>query len=57
MAANEATCLRLAAACGLPVPETELLDLAIRESTVGALGVKGQSEGEEYEGEREPTEH
>jgi serine/threonine-protein kinase HipA len=28
MAANEATCLRLAAACGLPVPETELLDLA-----------------------------
>jgi serine/threonine-protein kinase HipA len=28
MAANEATCLRLAAACGLPVPETELLDVA-----------------------------
>ena len=28
MAANEATCLRLAAACGLRVPETELLDLA-----------------------------
>ena len=27
MAANEATCLRLAAACGLPVPETELLDV------------------------------
>jgi serine/threonine-protein kinase HipA len=27
MAANEATCLRLAAACGLPVPETELLDI------------------------------
>jgi serine/threonine-protein kinase HipA len=27
-AANEATCLRLAAACGLPVPETELLDVA-----------------------------
>jgi len=26
MAANEATCLRLAAACGLPVPEAELLD-------------------------------
>jgi serine/threonine-protein kinase HipA len=26
-AANEATCLRLAAACGLPVPETELLDV------------------------------
>ncbi len=24
MAANEATCLRLAAACGLPAPETEL---------------------------------
>ncbi len=28
MAANEATCLRLAAMCGLPVPETELLDVA-----------------------------
>jgi len=28
MAANEATCLRLAAACGLPVPEVELLDVA-----------------------------
>ena len=28
MAANEAACLRLAAACGLPVPETELLDVA-----------------------------
>jgi serine/threonine-protein kinase HipA len=28
MAANEATCLRLAAACGLTVPETELLDVA-----------------------------
>jgi len=28
MAANESTCLRLAAACGLPVPEAELLDLA-----------------------------
>jgi serine/threonine-protein kinase HipA len=28
MAANEITCLRLAAACGLPVPETELLDVA-----------------------------
>jgi serine/threonine-protein kinase HipA len=28
MAANEATCLRLAAACGLPVPEIELLDVA-----------------------------
>jgi serine/threonine-protein kinase HipA len=28
IAANEATCLRLAAACGLPVPETELLDVA-----------------------------
>jgi len=28
MAANEATCLRLAAACGLPVSEAELLDLA-----------------------------
>ncbi|MGH3165489.1 MAG: HipA domain-containing protein, partial [Trebonia sp.] len=28
MAANEATCLLLAAACGLPVPEAELLDLA-----------------------------
>jgi serine/threonine-protein kinase HipA len=28
MAANEATCLRLAAACGLEVPETELLDVA-----------------------------
>jgi serine/threonine-protein kinase HipA len=28
MAANEATCLRLAAACGLSVPETELLDVA-----------------------------
>jgi serine/threonine-protein kinase HipA len=28
MAANEVTCLRLAAACGLPVPETELLDVA-----------------------------
>jgi serine/threonine-protein kinase HipA len=27
MAANEETCLRLAAACGLDVPETELLDL------------------------------
>jgi hypothetical protein len=26
-AANEATCLRLAAACGLEVPDTELLDL------------------------------
>lgn len=25
VAANEATCLRLAAACGLPVPEAELL--------------------------------
>jgi serine/threonine-protein kinase HipA len=28
MAANEATCLKLAAACGLAVPETELLDVA-----------------------------
>jgi serine/threonine-protein kinase HipA len=28
MAANEATCLRLAAACGLVVPETELLDVS-----------------------------
>jgi serine/threonine-protein kinase HipA len=28
MAANEATCLRLAAACGLDVPETELFDVA-----------------------------
>jgi serine/threonine-protein kinase HipA len=28
MAANEATCLRLAAACGLEVPETDLLDVA-----------------------------
>ncbi len=28
MAANEFTCLRLAAACGLEVPETELLDVA-----------------------------
>jgi len=28
MAANEATCLRLAADCGLPVPEAELLDVA-----------------------------
>ncbi len=28
MAANEATCLRLAVACGLPVPESELLDVA-----------------------------
>jgi serine/threonine-protein kinase HipA len=28
MAANEATCLRLAAACGLEVPEIELLDVA-----------------------------
>jgi serine/threonine-protein kinase HipA len=28
IAANEATCLRLAAACGLPVPEAELLDVA-----------------------------
>jgi serine/threonine-protein kinase HipA len=28
MAANEATCLRLAAECGLPVPQTELLDVA-----------------------------
>ena len=27
MAANEATCLRLAAACGLPTPEAELLDV------------------------------
>ncbi|HEY0936153.1 MAG TPA: HipA domain-containing protein [Trebonia sp.] len=27
-AANEATCLRLAAVCGLEVPETELLDVA-----------------------------
>jgi serine/threonine-protein kinase HipA len=28
MAANEATCLRLAAACGLPAPDAELLDVA-----------------------------
>jgi serine/threonine-protein kinase HipA len=28
MAANEATCLRLAAACGLTVPETERLDVS-----------------------------
>jgi serine/threonine-protein kinase HipA len=28
MAANEATCLRLAIACGLPAAETELLDVA-----------------------------
>ncbi len=28
MAANEVTCLRLAAACGLPVPQAELLDVA-----------------------------
>src|ERR1700733_8841021 len=28
MAANEATCLRLAAACGLTVPQAELLDVA-----------------------------
>ena len=27
LAANEATCLRVAAACGLPVPEAELLDV------------------------------
>lgn len=27
MAANEATCMMLAAACGLEVPETELLDV------------------------------
>jgi serine/threonine-protein kinase HipA len=28
MAANEATCLRLASACGLPVPDADLLDVA-----------------------------
>jgi serine/threonine-protein kinase HipA len=28
MAANEATCLRLAAACGLPAPDVDLLDVA-----------------------------
>jgi serine/threonine-protein kinase HipA len=28
MAANEATCLRLAGACGIEVPETDLLDVA-----------------------------
>jgi HipA-like protein len=28
MAANKATCLRLAAACGLPVPQADLLDVA-----------------------------
>jgi serine/threonine-protein kinase HipA len=36
MAANEATCLRLAAACGLPVPEAELFDVA----GLFVLGVK-----------------
>ena len=35
-AANEATCLRLAAACGLEVPEIELLDL----DGLGVLAVK-----------------
>jgi serine/threonine-protein kinase HipA len=35
-AANEATCLRLAAACGLEVPDTELLDL----DGLGVLAVK-----------------
>jgi hypothetical protein len=36
----------------------ELLDLAFRHSTVAALlSVKGQSESEENESEREPTEH
>jgi serine/threonine-protein kinase HipA len=35
-AANEATCLRLAAACGLDVPDIELLDL----DGLGVLAVK-----------------
>ena len=55
MAANEATCLRLAAACGLAVPEAELLDvaglpvLAVRrydrqESSAGHLPVRVHQE-------------
>jgi serine/threonine-protein kinase HipA len=55
MAANEATCLRLAAACGLSVPEAELLDidglpvLAVRrydrrESPPGHLPVRVHQE-------------
>jgi hypothetical protein len=35
----------------------ELLYLAFRQRTLAALSVQRQSEGEEYEGEREPTEH
>jgi hypothetical protein len=35
----------------------ELLDLAFRHHGVGALSVKGQSESEDNESEREPTEH
>jgi len=35
----------------------ELLDLAFRHRIIVALSVKGQSEGEEDESEREPTEH
>jgi serine/threonine-protein kinase HipA len=55
MAANEATCLRLAVACGLSVPEAELLDidglpvLAVRrydrhESSAGHLPVRVHQE-------------
>jgi hypothetical protein len=35
----------------------QLLDLALREGTLAALGVEGQNECEENEGEREPAEH
>ena len=35
----------------------ELLDLAFRHGIVVALRVEGQSESEENESEREPTEH
>ena len=56
MAANEATCLRLAAACGLPVPEAELLDVAglpllavkrydRRDTPAGGIPVRVHQEG------------
>jgi hypothetical protein len=35
----------------------ELLDLAFGQRTVAALRVKGHSESEKKNGEREPTEH
>jgi serine/threonine-protein kinase HipA len=46
MAVNEATCLRLAAACGLDVPETEVLDV----SGLPVLAVRRYDRRESFDG-------